>query len=362
MEEFGDDVYFISNEPEYELDTETSYSKRLRFSQSPKLFTSCEESDDDSASSTASCGQFFFPSENECETSGDSAIFPSDVSMLEDENRDGNTITTDRDCNSPTTTITYTSDVSTLDTVVSANEKKADSIDFPSRRTFTADEEPPNERQSAAIVLVAKCCEKDCLLHLTAHDVIMTRRKLSSLRSNEQRQWLMDRLVENSHEVEKGKLETKYIVAGQEVCQLAWCKVTLISSKRVSSALKSASLGQVIAEHGNKGKKRMNTKSENAKAWMQRYFDLIGDRMPHNKQVHLPSWETQKDVYTRYVEDMTRQNIASTEIVCLSMFYRLWNDDFPHVVIPEVSLDFMCMHTFEFLTCACITSDVDTTH
>lgn len=257
--------------------------------------------------------------------------------MVDDGTWDGNTRTTD----SP-------SDVSALETVVNANEEKADSSDFPSRRTFTVDEQTPNERERAAIVLVARCCEKDCLLHLTAHDVIMTRRKLSSLRSIEQRQWLMDRLVENSHEVEKGKLETKYIVAGQEVCQLAWCKVTQISSKRVSSALKSASLGQVIAEHGNKGKKRMNTKSENAKAWMQRYFDLIGDRMPHKSQIHLPSWETQKDVYTRYVEDMTRQNIASTEIVCLSMFYKLWNDDFSHVVIPEVSLDFMCMHTLEF--------------
>lgn len=346
--EDAEDYVYISNEPEYELDTENSYSKRLRLSQSPKLFTSYEESEDYSASSTASCSQFIFPSEDECETSGESAIFPSDVSMADDGNWDGNARNTDRDCDSPTTNIAYLSDVSALETVVNANEEKADSIDFPSRRTSTVDEQPPNERERAAIVLVAKCCEKDCLLHLTAHDVIMTRRKLSSLRSIEQRQWLMDRLVENSHEVEKGKLETKYIVAGQQVCQLAWCKVTLISSKRVSSALKSASLGQVIAEHGNKGKKRMNTKSESAKAWMQRYFDLIGDRMPHNSQIHLPSWETQKDVYTRYAEDMTRQNIASTEIVCLSMFYKIWNDDFSYVVIPEVSLDFMCNHTFEF--------------
>ena len=55
-----------------------------------------------------------------------------------------------------------------------ANEEKADSIDFPTRRTFTVDEQTPNERELAAIVLVARCCEKDCLLHLTAHDVIMT--------------------------------------------------------------------------------------------------------------------------------------------------------------------------------------------
>lgn len=25
-------------------------------------------------------------------------------------------------------------------------------------------------------------------------------------------------------------------------------------------------------------------------------FHLIGDKMPNNNQVHLPSWETQKDI------------------------------------------------------------------
>ena len=357
MEVSEDCTYCISEEPAQKLDSESSYAKRQRLSRSPELFTSCGESEDDTASSTACRGHFFFPSDDECEAFSDDAIFPPDASVVDDGNWDGNTRTTDRDCES--SSVIYPSDVSELEgEEATANVEEADSIDFPSQRAVTVDGQSPNERERAATVLVATCCEKDCLLHLTAHDVIMTRRKLSSLRGTEQRQWLMDRLVENSHEVEKGKLETKYLVAGQEVCQLAWCKVTLISSKRVSSALKSASLGQVIAEHGNKGKKRMNTKSENAKAWMQRYFHLIGDRMPHNSQIHLPSWETQKDLYTRYAEDMTLQNIASTEVVCLSMFYKLWNGDFSYVVIPEVSLDCMCMHTFNM----CMTCDLRITH
>ena len=67
---------------------------------------------------------------------------------------DGNTRTTDRDCDSSTTTVTYPSDVSALEEEVYANEEKADSIDFPSRRTYTVDEQTPNERERAAIVLV----------------------------------------------------------------------------------------------------------------------------------------------------------------------------------------------------------------
>ena len=76
--------------------------------------------------------------------------------MVDDGNWDGNTRTTHRDCDSPTTTITYPSDVLALETVVNANDEKADSIDFPIRRTFTVDEQTPNERERAAIVLVAR--------------------------------------------------------------------------------------------------------------------------------------------------------------------------------------------------------------
>jgi len=47
------------------------------------------------------------------------------------------------------------------------------------------------------------------------------------------------------------------------------------------------SAGQKVVEHGNKGKCRSNTKFELAVAWMNRYFNLIGDKMPHKKQIHI---------------------------------------------------------------------------
>ena len=97
--------------------------------------------------------------------------------------------------------------------------------------------------------------------------------------------------------------------------------------------------GKTVAEHGNKGRRRTNTKSESTKAWMKKYFNLVGDKMPHNSQIHLPSWETQKDVYMRYTEDMTLQSIPATDVVSLSMFYKIWAEDFPSVVIPEVRID-----------------------
>ena len=38
---------------------------------------------------------------------------------------------------------------------------------------------------------------------------------------------------------------------------------------------------------GNSGSKRLNTKTEDAVAWMERYFNLIGDNMPDKEQIHL---------------------------------------------------------------------------
>lgn len=91
-----------------------------------------------------------------------------------------------------------------------------------------------------------------------------------------------------------------------------------------------------MLEHGNKGRKRPATKTEDACAWMHRYFTLVGDQMPHINRIHLPSWDSQKFVYARYKEDMLLQGESEYAIISLRSFYRTWSEHFPHVVIPEV--------------------------
>lgn len=194
------------------------------------------------------------------------------------------------------------------------------------------------EREQVGALLVSRCCERQCLFHLTARDVLTARERYFSLKRNEQRQWLMDKVHENSHEIEKGKITVTFTLSGQDVCRASWCKVFKISERKISRLVKSVSSGTLVAEHGNKGKRRANTKSESAKAWMAKYFHLVGDKMPHKSQIHLPSWETQKDIYMRYTEDMTLQGIAASEIVSLSMFYKIWGENFAYVVIPEVRI------------------------
>lgn len=82
--------------------------------------------------------------------------------------------------------------------------------------------------------------------------------------------------------------------------------------------------------------RRVNTKAESVSTWMDVYFNLIGDKMPHKNQLHLPSWETQKDIYYRYVGDMRNHGISEDEIAGISIFYKVWTDEFSNVVIPQV--------------------------
>ena len=50
---------------------------------------------------------------------------------------------------------------------------------------------------------------------------------------------------------------------------------------------------------------------------MERYFNLIRGKMSDSKQIHLPSWETQKDIHSRYCQDMQLCGIEQEEISIL---------------------------------------------
>ena len=56
--------------------------------------------------------------------------------------------------------------------------------------------------------------------------------------------------------------------------------------------------------------------------------------MPDRCQIHLPCWETRKDVYSRYCTDMG--NESTEDLLKISMFYKVWNNYFANVRIPEV--------------------------
>lgn len=95
-----------------------------------------------------------------------------------------------------------------------------------------------------SLLLISTCCARECLLNLTASDVLKFRTQFNSLNQTEQRKWLTERLHENSHNC-GGQLIIKYIISGMEVCKEAWCKVLNVSEKRVTIISHSMTQGQV---------------------------------------------------------------------------------------------------------------------
>ena len=197
-------------------------------------------------------------------------------------------------------------------------------------------EEIDDELVSIGKMLVSTCCENFCLRHLTAMDVIGCKAELKSKNRRERNDWLFRKLQDSSTKTSKESVQTRYFVAGKEICSSAWCKLFGMSCRTLTRMQRKLTFDEGI-HHGNLGKKRQNTKTEGAVSWMDRYFHLIGDMMPDKDQIHLPCWETQKDIYHRYSSDMQKRGCAQEEMLGISMFYKVWTENFSNVVIPEVS-------------------------
>ena len=108
------------------------------------------------------------------------------------------------------------------------SEESADQDDFSdgTESEGCADE----ELEKIGRLLVGKCCDRRCLCHLTAADVITTRKEYSHLSRAEKRRYLFTKLKENSSEMLDEtisqdsimkRFETNYFIAGKEICSVA---------------------------------------------------------------------------------------------------------------------------------------------
>ena len=173
--------------------------------------------------------------------------------------------------------------------------------------TTDNDTEDHPELQRIGRLLIRKCCSKLCLRHLTAADIISAEVDYLS-QTSAQRAYLFSKLKENTSESRSSTITTKYFISGKEICETAWAQIYGISSRMLKQLA-----DQEDGSHGNLGKSRVNTKEESMSSWMDAYFNLIGDKMPTKDQIHLPSWETQKDIYSRHAEDMKSRGLKEED-------------------------------------------------
>ena len=70
--------------------------------------------------------------------------------------------------------------------------------------------------------------------------------------------------------------------------------------------------------------------------------------MPTNGQIHLPSWDTQKDVYARFRDDKIQQKLKDSDIISLTCFIRYGGKIFHMWSFQRYIYTYVCQPEFVF--------------
>lgn len=179
-------------------------------------------------------------------------------------------------------------------------------------------------------------CQEQCATeHHNLHpiDLLTYHNHFAQLSRLSKRQWILDYLnTHSSRDTSSGEPVTVYLIGGKPVCQSLWVATLGFSSSLFYDVRKMFRNGHVrIAKEIQRAPLQ---RTSEAIAWMDTFFNLIGDHMPHRTAVHLPSSLSKSAVYQRMVVDMTGR--CKDSIVSLPQFFKVWDEHFHHVTIPKV--------------------------
>ena len=197
--------------------------------------------------------------------------------------------------------------------------------------SFSLDTEASLPKEST---LGKECCTGKCLQNFSVKEFNSATEHFQSKTPAEQRQFLHDSIIFSSPTSCKPAVKESFMLCGKQVCKRAFALLLGTTERRFDRIKQNCTSATRKLTHGNQGVKRTTTKSNDASAWMKNYFEQMGDHMPDNNRIHLPSFLTKREVYQRMMSDLTDCGIK--KIISLSTFYDLWERDFCHVLIPEV--------------------------
>lgn len=192
---------------------------------------------------------------------------------------------------------------------------------------------------SAAGKLTKKCCKRSCSDTLNDGEIERARHRFMSKNTTEQNQFLIDsfQISNCSDNSQSSTGDPDGMIEGRRLCCTAFTGAIGVSKKRYKTLYEQFKKGVVKFER-KPMQKYESTKVSEAKAWMTRYFNTIGDHMPHVQQTHLPHFLTKRDIYERMVLELIDEGISKNKVISQSYFYEIWESCFKHVVIPEVSI------------------------
>lgn len=149
-----------------------------------------------------------------------------------------------------------------------------------------------------------------------------------------QNQFVIDYLKHHS-DSSKSVESILFTIAGKSVCQQCWRLVYGIKYTRFKTILEKFRQGIVQVEHGLLGRKFSHGPVIRAKMWLHMFITKLGDQMPTDGKIHLPSCLTKSDIFELASEDLS---VGGVSVCSKSSFFELWKKEFQHVKIPPVSM------------------------
>ena len=184
--------------------------------------------------------------------------------------------------------------------------------------------------------------------NLSFTDIRGSEKKFKSRsKTTDERNWILDYLSAHMSSSSDESNTVKYMVRGKVVCRDAWCLVYGIKNDWLRRVLLDSKDGKLEYVHGNQGMKKISERTGDSIAWLKFFVGCIGDHQPDKNRTHLPSCFTKVGLYNK----MKAEHVSNgLNVVCLTQWYKLWNEHFPHVLIPKVWLSFWILWP---ITCIC---------
>lgn len=183
-------------------------------------------------------------------------------------------------------------------------------------------------------VLTSNGCSEKCATEkhcLTSADIIAYHDHFAAMERPNRKQWLLTYFCMNSST--DCPENTTYFIGGKPVCMQLWASVLGVS---ISYVYKVRALyldgHKRLVSHNDRSR---STKTMEAVAWMENFFNLNGDRMPDRAVVHLPSSMSKLDVYHCFRSEQ-KEKRAKKDVASRTTFLNTWKSDFSHVTIPKV--------------------------
>lgn len=196
-------------------------------------------------------------------------------------------------------------------------------------------------------LLTKKCCSRSsvtCFTKLSVADIEGVRSEFYALSSEtDQNQYVINYMRRHS-DCSGSLTSVMFTIAGKVVCQQCWRLAHGIKYTRFRTMVSKFEKGVLQIEHGRQGRLSVRVPKVRAAMWLRMFVEKVGDRMPTDGSIHLPSCLTKVDVYDLAQHDLGEGGI---KVCSRSTFFQLWKSDFSHVKIPPVSTfiyNEVCMH------------------